>query len=58
MSENVKDTQRAVAACRAIIDGRDPKTDCSLILVTTEHAIATLLIALMGDPRKAREIAP
>ena len=53
MSEAAKDTSRALAAAKAIIDGRDPKADCSSILVTTEHCIATLLIVLMGDPRKA-----
>ena len=53
MRAAAKDTLRAVAAAKAIIDGRDPKADYSSILVTTEHCIAALLIVLMGDPRKA-----
>ena len=53
MNEAEKDTRRAIAACRAILDGRDPQLDGLGILVTAEHAIATLLLTLMGDPRKA-----
>lgn len=48
------DTQRAFAAGKAIIDGRDVFTDSASILVTTEHAVASVLLMLMGqDPRKA-----
>lgn len=54
MSENQKDTTRAVAAAKAIIDGRNPVADQSSILVTAEHAFAAVLIACMDrDPRKA-----
>ena len=53
MTEAQKDTIRAIAACRAVLDGRDPKDSASSILVTAEHAIASLLIILMRDPRKA-----
>ncbi|MBY2918898.1 hypothetical protein [Rhizobium leguminosarum] len=54
MSENVKDTQRAFLAAKAILDGRDPIEHQSAVLVTTEHAIAAVLLACMGsDPRKA-----
>lgn len=54
MGENKKDTERAIAAAKAIFDGRDPTKDCSSILVTAEHAFAAVLIACMnGDPRKA-----
>ncbi len=54
MQENEKDTHRAIAAAKAIFDGRDPSgPDYSKILVTTEHAIAAVLIACMGDPKKA-----
>lgn len=57
MSENVKDTPRALTAAKAIIDGRDPVAEYSKILVTTEHAIACVLLAVMGgDPRKAAAI--
>lgn len=52
-SEPQKDTQRALAACKQIIDGRDVKADYGSILVTAEHTIAALLLAIMGDPRKA-----
>ncbi|WP_027682719.1 hypothetical protein [Rhizobium leguminosarum] len=51
---NVKDTQRAFLAAKAILDGRDPETHRADVLVTTEHAIAAVLLACMGsDPRKA-----
>lgn len=54
MSENHKDTLRAFAACKSIIDGRDLSVDRGSILVTAEHAIAALLIVTMDrDPRKA-----
>lgn len=54
MSENVKDTARAIAAAKAIFDSRDPVADRSSILVTAEHAFAAVLIACMDrDPRKA-----
>lgn len=54
MSENVKDTHRALAAAKAIIDGRDPVAQQSSVLVTAEHAFAALLLAVMGgDARKA-----
>lgn len=54
MSENVKDTARAFAAAKAIIDGRDPSKDCAAILVTAEHAFAAVLLAVMErDARKA-----
>lgn len=54
MSDNILDTQRALAAAKSIIDGRDPVTNYSRILVTAEHAFAVILLACMdGDPRKA-----
>lgn len=53
MDEAQKDTRRALAAAKAIFDGRDPKTDQSSVLVTTEHAIATVLLAIYRDPRSA-----
>lgn len=57
MNENEKDTARAIAACKAIIDGRDPSKDFALILVTEEHAVASLLLMVMDhDPRKAAAI--
>ena len=54
MTENKKDTIRAVVAAKAILDGRDPIADRASILVTAEHAFAAVLIACMDrDPRKA-----
>ncbi|WP_204333705.1 hypothetical protein [Rhizobium leguminosarum] len=54
MSENVKDTQRAFAAAKAILDGRDPVEERSAVLVMTGHAITAVLLACMdSDPRKA-----
>ena len=52
MSEASKDTQRALAAVRSIVDGRD-RSDASSIMVTLEHAIATVLIAIFPDTRMA-----
>lgn len=53
MHEAQKDTQRALAAAKAIFDGRDPKADASAVLVTAEHAFAAVLLAIYTDPRMA-----
>ena len=53
MAEASKDTPRTLAVCMAIVDGRDLVKDFAAILVTTEHAVATILIVLMGNPRRA-----
>jgi len=53
MTQEQRDTALAIAACKTIIDGRDPERDMAGILVTAEHAIAALLLMLMRDPRKA-----
>ncbi|CUX41456.1 conserved hypothetical protein [Agrobacterium deltaense Zutra 3/1] len=53
MSENVNDTVRAIAAAKAIIDCRDPVAKQAEILLTAEHAIAAVLVAVMGDARLA-----
>lgn len=53
MSESARDTQRAIKAARAIIDGRDPQKDMSSIMVTLEHLVAAVLLMTMKDPRKA-----
>lgn len=51
---HILDTSRALAAAKAIIDGRDPGKDASQILVTAEHAFACVLLATHGgDARKA-----
>jgi hypothetical protein len=54
MSEASKDTERSLAACKALIDGRDPVADMGSILVTLEHAITTILLVTQGcDPARA-----
>ncbi len=54
MTEASKDTQRALAAAKALVDGRDLIADSSAILVTLDHLVATVLLATMGgDDRKA-----
>jgi hypothetical protein len=54
MTEPQKDTQRAIAAAKLIIDGRDPNADSSSILVTLEGLVSLVLLATMGnDPSKA-----
>jgi len=53
MNESQKDTQRALAAAKAVLDGRDPKRDSSSILVTLEHLIALLLLTTQRDARTA-----
>jgi hypothetical protein len=52
--DHAKDTQRALAACKAIVDGRDPSRHSSAILVTAEHTFAVVLLATCGgNPRLA-----
>lgn len=54
MTEPQKDTQRAIAAAKIVIDGRDLKTDHGSILVTLEGLVSLILLATMdNDPRKA-----
>lgn len=49
-----KDVSRAVTAAKAICDGRMPPEDRSSILITLDHTIALILLALMdNDPKKA-----
>lgn len=53
MTEPQKDTQRALAAAKLILDGRDPRTDSS-VLVTLEGLVSLVLLAAMGnDAQKA-----
>ena len=47
MTEPQKDTQRAIAAAKLILDGRDPKD--SSVLVTLEGLVALVLLASMGN---------
>ena len=54
VDEPQKDTARAHAALKAIFDGRDPKRDLGMIMVTLEHTVAAALLVVMErDPRKA-----
>ncbi len=55
MTEPQKDTQRSLAAAKAIFDGRDPRgAQGNSILVTLEQTVALVLLASMGnDPQKA-----
>lgn len=52
MSEAKKDTQRATEAARAIVDGRGAY-DAASIMVTLEHTVAAVLIALHKDHQTA-----
>lgn len=49
MTEPQKDTQRALAAAKLIIDGRDPSADHSSIMVTLEGLVSLVLLAVMGN---------
>lgn len=49
MTEPQKDTQRAIAAAKVLIDGRDPGADCNAILVTLEGLVSLVLLAVMGN---------
>lgn len=51
--ENKKDTQRAIAAVRCVLDGRDPHKHGMAALVTMEHTVALMLLAVMDTPEKA-----
>ena len=54
MTEPQKDTQRAIAAAKLIIDDRNPFEDSSSILVTLEGLVSLVLLAVMeNDERRA-----
>lgn len=54
MAEHSKDTQRVMAAAKALLDGRDPVKDRSQVLITLDHLIGVMLITAMErDARKA-----
>ena len=54
MNEPRKDSMRAVAAAKEVLDGRDPITDMGKVMVTLEHTVAAVLLMVMKqDPRKA-----
>ena len=50
MTEAQKDTERAKAAVKAIIDGRDMLKHRGMIMVTIEHTIALALLMVFRDP--------
>jgi len=49
MTEPQKDTQRAIAAAKQIIDGCDLSADHGAILVTLEGLVSLVLLAVMGN---------
>ncbi len=54
MNDARKDSLRAMAAAKSIVDGRDPSGDLGKIMVTLEHTVSTVLLATMGnDPKRA-----
>lgn len=54
MNEPRKDSMRANAAAKALLDGRDPIADRGAVMVTLEHLVSTvLLVAMDRDPKKA-----
>lgn len=54
MTKPSKDRDRALAAAKLIVDGRDPVTEMGAVLVTLEHLVAVVLLATMDrDQNKA-----
>lgn len=54
MTEPQKDTQRALAAAKHVIDGRDLKREYGAVMVTLENLVTLVLLAAMdNDTRKA-----
>ena len=54
MTEPQKDTQRALAAAKLLIDGRDPNADMGAIMTTLEGLVSLVLLAVMkNEPHKA-----
>lgn len=52
MSESQNDSRRAKTAAKAIMDNRFPDQH-GAIMVTMEHTVALVLLALYGDPARA-----
>jgi hypothetical protein len=55
MTDGERDIQRAAAAARALVDGRNLREHSSQILVTLEHLVAAVLLGVMD--RDARHAA-
>lgn len=51
MTESQKDTQRALAAAKLLIDGRDPHADMGAIMTTLEGLVALMLLVAMNQDR-------
>lgn len=57
MTQAQRDTQRALAAAKALLDGRDPRTEFAEVLTTLEHLVALVLLSVTpNDHRKAAEV--
>lgn len=52
MTEPQKDTQRALAAAKLIIDGRDPNADMGAIMTTLEGLVSLILLVVMGQNQR------
>ena len=54
MTEPQKDTQRALAAAKLLIDGRNMTSDMGAIMTTLEGLVTLMLLSAMrNDPKKA-----
>lgn len=51
MTDPEKDTQRSIAAAKAILDGRHPQDDLGGVMLTLEQTVATVLLMTMGGDR-------
>ena len=52
MTEPQKDTKRAIAAARLIIDGRYPSTSMGAILTTLEATVSLILLTVMDNDER------
>ena len=52
MTDPQKDTKRAIAAARLIIDGRYPSTSMGAILTTLEATVSLILLTVMDNDER------
>jgi len=52
MTDPQKDTQRALAAAKIILDGRDPRAETGAVMVTLENLVALMLLAAMNNEHR------
>ena len=52
MTDPQKDTQRAIAAAKLIIDGRDPNADMGAIMTTLEGLVSLILLTVMKQNQR------